>query len=89
VIGAGLHSIRLLLDQGIPAEAALLFRESGCDCQHIPELGMHKAEDEEILAFGHDNGCVAITRERASRYLSPAEVNRHALWRALSLEKTK
>jgi len=55
VIGAGVRSIRLLLDQGIPADAALLFREWGCDCQHIPELGMHKAEDKEILAFGHDH----------------------------------
>ena len=89
MIGSGPPSVRLLLDQGIPADAALLFRQSGCDCQHVSELGMQKAEDEEILAFGHDNGCVAITRERASRYLSPAEVNRHALWRALSLEKTK
>ena len=61
MIGSGPPSVRLLLDQGIPAEAALLFRESGCDCQHIPELGMHKAEDEEILAFAQDHGCVVVT----------------------------
>jgi predicted nuclease of predicted toxin-antitoxin system len=61
VSGFDLAAIKLLLDQGIPADAALMFRQLGYECRHVSEIGMQKAEDEEILSFAREQGCVVIT----------------------------
>jgi len=53
--------LSLLLDQGMPADAASLFRQLGHQCLHVSELGMQTAEDEDILAVASDRGCVVIT----------------------------
>ena len=53
--------LKLLLDQGIPADAAILLRERGYDCLHVSELGMQQAQDESILSYAHGNGFVVIT----------------------------
>jgi predicted nuclease of predicted toxin-antitoxin system len=53
--------LKLLLDQGIPADAALLFRELGYECWHVSEFGMQQAEDEDILSFARGRDCVVIT----------------------------
>lgn len=58
---SGFHPHLLLLDQGMPADAARLFRELGYQCLHVSELGLQRAEDEEILAFAGTRGCVVIT----------------------------
>jgi predicted nuclease of predicted toxin-antitoxin system len=42
--------MRLVLDQGVPRDAAALLRSLGYDCVHVGEIGMSKAGDEEILA---------------------------------------
>lgn len=54
-------SIRLLIDQGVPAGAALIFRELGYDCHHVSELGMQKAADHEILALARTGEYTLIT----------------------------
>ena len=41
--------MRLLLDQGLPRNAALLLRQSGIDSIHVGEIGFSKATDEAIL----------------------------------------
>jgi len=41
---------RLLLDQGLPARAAGTLRDEGWDAVHVREIGMHEAEDTDILA---------------------------------------
>ncbi len=46
---------------GNAVDAAQLFRRLGYECLHVSELGMQRAEDEEILAFARDQGCVVIT----------------------------
>lgn len=53
--------MKLLLDQGVPAEAAVLFRQHGFECWHVSEFGMQKAEDEAILSFAAEKACVVIT----------------------------
>lgn len=59
--GTELPPLRLLLDQGIPADAAQLFRQLGYQCRHVSEMGMHKAEDEDILAAAGHSNAVVIT----------------------------
>jgi predicted nuclease of predicted toxin-antitoxin system len=44
----------LVLDQGVPRDAAAHLRGLGHECIHIGEIGMSKAADEEILAFSAD-----------------------------------
>jgi len=43
--------MRLVLDQGVPRDAAARLRGLGYECIHLGEIGMSKAADEEILAF--------------------------------------
>ena len=53
--------MRLVLDQGIPRDAAGLLRALGHDCEHVGEIGMSKTTDEEILAFSLKTRAVAVT----------------------------
>ena len=53
--------LSLLLDQGLPADAVSLLRELGYECWHVSEFGMQRAEDEDILSFAHERGCVVVT----------------------------
>ena len=42
--------IDLLLDAGLPRGAAADLRDHGWDVQHVTDLGLGAAKDEEILA---------------------------------------
>lgn len=42
---------RILLDQGLPATAVMILRDSGWDAVHAREIGMHEASDLEILEY--------------------------------------
>jgi predicted nuclease of predicted toxin-antitoxin system len=53
--------MRLVLDQGVPRDAAALLRSLGHDCMHVGDLGMSKAADEEILAFSRARSAVVVT----------------------------
>ena len=53
--------MRLVLDQGVPRDAAALLRSLGYDCMHLSEIGMSKAADEEILAFSLGRNAVVVT----------------------------
>lgn len=53
--------MRLLLDQGIPRDAALRLRELGTPCEHVGELGMSRAADAEILALALKQNAVLVT----------------------------
>jgi predicted nuclease of predicted toxin-antitoxin system len=54
-------SLKLLLDQGLPADAVSLLRELGYECWHVSEFGMQRAADEDILSFARERGCVVVT----------------------------
>jgi predicted nuclease of predicted toxin-antitoxin system len=53
--------MRLVLDQGVPQDAAALLRRLGYDGVHVGEVGMSKAADEEILAFSLGRNAVVVT----------------------------
>lgn len=53
--------MRLVLDQGVPRDAAGILRGLGHDCEHAGEIGMSKATDEEILAFSLKTRAVVVT----------------------------
>jgi predicted nuclease of predicted toxin-antitoxin system len=53
--------MRLVLDQGVPQDAAALLRSFGYDCMHVGEIGMSKSTDEEILAFSLGTNAVVVT----------------------------
>lgn len=54
-------SLKLLLDQGLPADAVSLLRELGYECWHVSEFGMQRAADEDILSLARERGCVVVT----------------------------
>lgn len=53
--------MRLVLDQGVPQDAAALLRSLEHDCIHVGEIGMAKASDEEILALSRERNAVVVT----------------------------
>ena len=53
--------MHLVLDQGVPRDAAALLRSLGYDCIHVSEIGMSRSTDEEILAFSLGRKAVVVT----------------------------
>jgi predicted nuclease of predicted toxin-antitoxin system len=53
--------IRLLLDQGVPRDAAVLLRDSGYECIHVSDIGMSVASDSDILDQARDNHAILVT----------------------------
>jgi predicted nuclease of predicted toxin-antitoxin system len=53
--------VKLLLDQGLPAEASAIFRSLGYECSHVPERGIHRASGEDIATAAAAEGSVVIT----------------------------
>jgi len=54
----------IVLDQGLPASAAILLREAGWDAVHVREMAMHEATDDEILDYAARESRVLITLDR-------------------------
>lgn len=52
---------QLLLDQGLPRDAAEKLRVDGVSCTHVGELGMSTATDLEILDWAALRGAVVVT----------------------------
>jgi len=53
--------MRLVLDQGVPRDAARLLGELGHDCTHVGEIGMSRGADEEILAWSLGQNATVVT----------------------------
>ena len=53
--------MRLMLDQGVPLDAAALLRSFGYDCTHVGEIGMSRAADKEIVALAVQRSAVVVT----------------------------
>jgi predicted nuclease of predicted toxin-antitoxin system len=53
--------MNLVLDQGVPRDAAAHLRALGYECIHLGEIGMSRAADEEILAFSLERNAVVVT----------------------------
>jgi predicted nuclease of predicted toxin-antitoxin system len=52
---------RILLDQGLAPRAAAILRQHGLDAVHVSEIGMHKADDIEILERARNEDTVCVT----------------------------
>lgn len=48
--------MRFLLDQGLPRSAVGTLAERGIDAEHVGDLGMATATDEDILLQRHASG---------------------------------
>ncbi len=53
--------LRLLLDQGLPRDAADALRGGGIDCTHVGEIGMAVATDLDILAYARARKASIVT----------------------------
>jgi predicted nuclease of predicted toxin-antitoxin system len=53
--------MRLVLDQGVPRDAAERLRDLGYECEHAGEVGMSKAADCDILARALEKRAIVIT----------------------------
>ena len=53
--------VHVVLDQGIPRDAASFLRERGHDCIHVGEIEMSMATDEEIVAWSLERGAIVVT----------------------------
>lgn len=53
--------ITLVLDQGVPRDAAGRLRDLGYECVHAGEAGMSTAADEEILSFALGKNGIVVT----------------------------
>src|SRR5689334_9310552 len=54
-------SITLVLDQGVPRDAAGRLRDLGYECIHVGEVGMSAAGDYEILEFALLKNAAVVT----------------------------
>lgn len=54
-------SIRFILDQGVPRDAAGIMRGAGFECAHAGELGMARAEDTAILEVARERQATVVT----------------------------
>jgi predicted nuclease of predicted toxin-antitoxin system len=54
-------ALKLVLDQGLPRSAAGHLRDAGLDVVHVAEIGMSRALDADILAFGREHARVVVT----------------------------
>lgn len=53
--------MKLLLDQGLPKTALALLRQSRIKAEHVAELGMAQAADDEILQYASANNLIVVT----------------------------
>jgi predicted nuclease of predicted toxin-antitoxin system len=51
----------LILDQGVPRDAAAILCKSGFACHHAGEIGLSRAEDIEILQVARARKAVIVT----------------------------
>ncbi|HLG98280.1 MAG TPA: DUF5615 family PIN-like protein [Bryobacteraceae bacterium] len=64
-------SVTLLLDQGVPRDAAGKLRDLGYECLHVGEIGMSTADDPAILAFALGKNAIVVTLDADLHRLWP------------------
>jgi len=53
--------IRVLLDQGLAPRAAALLRATGWEAVHVTEVGLQRADDQDILRVARQEDRVCVT----------------------------
>jgi predicted nuclease of predicted toxin-antitoxin system len=56
-----ISGFQLLLDQGLPRDAAEELRSTGVECTHVGEIGMAASSDTDILEYARVAGRVVVT----------------------------
>ena len=56
-----MSTIPVLLDQGLPRDAAEQLRSIGVDCTHVGEIGMAGSSDTDILEYARTAGRIVVT----------------------------
>jgi predicted nuclease of predicted toxin-antitoxin system len=51
----------ILLDQGLPRDAAEQLRSGGVECTHVGEIGMASSSDTDILEYARSVGRIVVT----------------------------
>jgi predicted nuclease of predicted toxin-antitoxin system len=56
---------RVLLDQGLAPKAAALLCADGWDAIHVQDVGLHRADDKDVLEFAreHRRTCVTLDHD--------------------------
>jgi predicted nuclease of predicted toxin-antitoxin system len=52
---------QILLDQGLPRDAAEQLRSIGVDCTHVGDIGMSASSDTDILEYARATDCIVVT----------------------------
>jgi predicted nuclease of predicted toxin-antitoxin system len=58
---SGIGFTRVVLDQGVPRDAAVLLRDRNFECTHVGEVGMSRATDQQILAWSLAQEAIVVT----------------------------
>lgn len=53
--------MRFLLDQGLPRSTVAELAKRGVVAEHVGDLGMARAKDQDILAESRTRGAIAVT----------------------------
>ncbi len=53
--------IRLLLDQGLPRSTAALLGQGGWDVVHVSDIGMSRADDQDVLRRAASEARICVT----------------------------
>ena len=54
-------AVHLVLDPGVPRDAATRLRAMGYECTHVGEVGMWNAADHEILSWALERHATIVT----------------------------
>jgi predicted nuclease of predicted toxin-antitoxin system len=54
-------AFHILLDQGLPRDAAAQLRSVGLQCTHVGEIGMSASADVDILEYARSGGLIVVT----------------------------
>jgi predicted nuclease of predicted toxin-antitoxin system len=58
---SAIPSLHVLLDQGLPRDAAEQLRSAGIECTHVGEIGMAASTDTDILEHARAAGRIVVT----------------------------
>jgi predicted nuclease of predicted toxin-antitoxin system len=73
--------IKLLLDQGLPRSTVRHLRDHGMIVDHVADIGLDRAPDEDIIVFARSRGQLIVTLDAdfhallaVSRAITPSTI---------------
>ncbi|MGH9628418.1 MAG: DUF5615 family PIN-like protein [Bryobacteraceae bacterium] len=68
---------QVLLDQGLPRDAAEELRSVGVDCTHVGEIGMSVSSDPDILEYARAANRIVVTLDADFHAMLVVTVKEH------------